>query len=168
MCALATDDEDGKDRGCGSVACGGSIVCAGGFMRTTPIGKVVPFWAQLSAHSNSASELVLFFCSSAALQQSMSIIPPMLQLLSPKWSGTPANAPPKSTSRRNKDASRFFTTNVTLLKTINKSQRFRSQRDQCPALSRQGLCPAKSCQYPPDNWSFWVNLRFGAHNSSSN
>ena len=95
-------------------------------MRTTPVGKVVPFWAQLSAHSNSPSELVLCFCSSAALQQSMSIIPPMLQLLSPKRSGTPANAPPKSTSRRNKDASRFFTTNGTLLKTINRSQRFRA------------------------------------------
>lgn len=129
MCALATDDENGKDGGCVSVACGGSIVCAGGFMRTTPVGKVVPFCAQLSAHSNSASEtLVLCFCSSAALQQSMSIIPPMLQLLSPNRRGTPANAPPKSTSKRIKDVSRFFTTNATLLKTISESQHFESPR----------------------------------------
>ena len=78
-------------------------------MRTALDGKVVPFCAQLRAHKSSASAiLVVSFCRSAALQQSISIIPSMPHSLSPKGRGTPANAPPASTSKTNKDASRFF------------------------------------------------------------
>ena len=99
----------------------------GGVRRKPFAGSVLPFCAQLSAHSNSSSPIFGFsFCSRAALQQSMSIMPPMLQWFSPKFSGTPANAPPKSTSKRTKDPSRFVISTGTLVKTTNKSQHFNS------------------------------------------
>src|SRR5438128_5832637 len=97
----------------------------GGAMRTLPGGEVVPFCAQLSAQHNFASATSgVSSCRSAALQQSMSIMPPMLHSLSPKCRGTPANALPKSTSKRNKDASRFFMLWVTLFENANSSQLF--------------------------------------------
>src|SRR6266498_1922475 len=61
---------------------------------------------------------------SAALQQSMSIILLMLHSPSPKRRGIPANVPPASTSKRTRDAIRFFMSVGTLLKTTNNSQAF--------------------------------------------
>jgi hypothetical protein len=91
----------------------------GGVTRTALGGEVVPFCAQLSAQYNFASAtLGVSFCRSAALQQSISIMPPMLHSLSPKCSGTPAKALPASTSKRNKDANRFICMG-TLLKSAN-------------------------------------------------
>lgn len=105
-------------------------------MRTALAGTVVPFFAQSSAQSNSASDtLVLCFCSSAALQQSMSMPPPMLQLLSPKFSGTPATAPPRSTSKRNKDTSRNFIARLTVRSKFITCQESRSPFDRA-ALGR--------------------------------
>jgi hypothetical protein len=77
----------------------------------------------LSTHNNSSSWLNFArLCSkSIALQHSISMLP-MLHWLSPKLIGTPANAPPTSTSRRNKDASRDFIATVTLLKNGNSRQ----------------------------------------------
>src|SRR5581483_1149184 len=91
--------------------------------RTTLAGNVVPFCAQLSRHSNSSS-LVNFvrLCSkSIALQHSMSMLP-MLHWFSPKLIGTPANAPPKSTSKRTNDARRCFIAKTTLEPTLNQRQ----------------------------------------------
>ena len=90
----------------------------GGVTRTLFAGNVVPLFAHASAQSNWAGETFgRFFCFSIALQQCMSVMPLMLQWFSPpKPSGTPTNAPPKSTSKRNKDASRFFISTGTLVK----------------------------------------------------
>lgn len=57
-------------------------------------------------HSLAAATSGLSFANMAALQQS--IMPCMLHSPSPKCRGTPANVPPASTSKRNKDASRSF------------------------------------------------------------
>jgi hypothetical protein len=71
---------------------------------------VLPLFAQASTHSNWPAEAFgRFFCLSIALQQRMFAMPLMLHWLSPKPSGTPANALPNRTSKRNNDASRFFT-----------------------------------------------------------
>jgi len=78
-------------------------------MPTPAGGEVVPFCAQFSAHKRSAPAILgVSVCPSAALQQSISIMPPMLHSFSPKCSGTPAHALPASTSRRNNDESRFI------------------------------------------------------------
>ena len=81
---------------------------------------MLPFLAQARAHSNSAvaETFGLLFCLSIALQQGMFAMPLMLHWFSPKPSGTPANAPPKSTSKRNNDASRFFTFTPLYLKLL--------------------------------------------------
>ena len=94
--------------------------------RVTRDGNVVPFCAQLIAHNNSSSSVNFSrLCSnSIALQHSMSMPPPMLQLFSPNLTGTPANAPTTSTSKRTKDASRFLISTGTLVKTTTKSQHF--------------------------------------------
>ncbi len=83
---------------------------AGGMTRIPFEGNVLPLSAQASAQSNCAAEAFgRFFCLSIALQQCMFDMPLMLQRFSPpKPSGAPANAPPKSTSKRNRDARRFF------------------------------------------------------------
>lgn len=113
---------------CVIAGCDGVRTGEGGVTRTAVDGKVVPFCAQLSAHKSSASViLVVSFCRSAALQQSISIIPPMLHSFSPKCSGTPANALPASTSKRNKDANRFISIG-TLVKSANQSQPFQVLR----------------------------------------
>jgi hypothetical protein len=57
-------------------------------------------------HSLAAAISGLSFAIKAALQQS--IMPCMLHSPSPKCRGSPANVLPASTSKRNKDASRFF------------------------------------------------------------
>ena len=57
-------------------------------------------------HSLAAATSGLSFAIKAALQQS--IMPCMLHSPSPKCRGTPANVLAASTSKRNKDASRFF------------------------------------------------------------
>lgn len=95
------------------IVVGFSIVraTAGGVTRTAVEGNVLPLLAQASAHSTCAAEETFdrFFCFSIALQQRMFAMPLMLQWFSPpKLSGTPAKAPPNSTSKRNKDASRDF------------------------------------------------------------
>jgi hypothetical protein len=90
---------------------GGSIVLAtgSGVTRTLVDGKVLPLFAHASAHNNCAAETFgLFFRRSIALQHCMLPMPLMLHWFSPKPSGTPANAPPKRTSKRNKDANRCF------------------------------------------------------------
>jgi hypothetical protein len=90
----------------------------GGVTRTILVGEVVPFCAQLSAHKSSPPvSLVVSVCRSAALQQSISIMPLMLHSFSPNCSGTPAKALPASTSKSNKDASRFICTG-TLLESV--------------------------------------------------
>lgn len=69
-------------------------------------GDVVPFCAQLSAQHNLASATSGVTSTSIAFwQQSMSIMP---QSLSPKRTGTPASALPKSITNRNRDVSRVF------------------------------------------------------------
>lgn len=90
---------------------GGSVVraTAGGVTRTLLDGNVLPLFAHARAHHNCAAEAFgRFFCFSIALQQCMFAMPFMLHWFSLKPSGTPANAPPKSTSKRNTDASRCF------------------------------------------------------------
>jgi len=84
-------------------------------IRATLDGSVVPFCAQLIAHNNSSSAVSFALCcsSSIALQHSISMLP-MRQWPSPKLRGTPANAPPKSTSKRIRDASRCFIVTATL------------------------------------------------------
>jgi hypothetical protein len=57
-------------------------------------------------HSLAAAISGLSFAIKAALQQS--IMPCILHSPSPKCRGTPANELPASSSKRNKDASRFF------------------------------------------------------------
>jgi len=105
-------------------------------MRTALDGKVVPFCAQLRAHKSSASAiLVVSFCRSAALQQSISIIPPMLHSFSPKCSGTPANALPARTSKRKREARRFFMFNGRLY----------SKRNCCQAT---GITPRPKGSHP--------------------
>lgn len=79
-------------------------------MRVLRGGDVVPFCAQLSAQHNLASATsAVSSLSNAFLQQSMSIMLLIPQSLSPKCMGTPANALPESTSKRNKHARRVFT-----------------------------------------------------------
>jgi hypothetical protein len=72
------------------------------------LDEVEPFVGQSTAqHSLAAATSGVSFAIKAALQQS--IMPCMLHSsLSPKCNGTPANVLPASTSKRNKDASRFF------------------------------------------------------------
>ena len=92
-------------------------------MPTPAGGEVVPFCAQFSAHKRSAPAILgVSVCPSAALQQSISIIPPMLHSFSPKCSGTPANALPARTSKRKKGASRFFMFNGLLYSKRNSCQ----------------------------------------------
>lgn len=82
---------------------------AGGVTRTPFGGEVVPLCAQFSAqHSFASATSGVISWSIAFLQQSMSIMLLMSQSFPPNVSGTPANAPPKSTSKRTRDASRFF------------------------------------------------------------
>ncbi len=79
-------------------------------------GDVVPFCAQIKTQYSVATLISADSdCMSAALQQSMSIMPFMLHSLSPKGSGTPASAPPASTSNSMRDVSRFFIVTSTLL-----------------------------------------------------
>lgn len=100
-------DDCGND--CAIAGCEGARTGEGGVKRTILGGEVVPFCAQLSAHKSSAPViLVVSVCRSAALQQSISITLPMLHSFSPKCSGTPAKVLPASTSKRNKDESRFI------------------------------------------------------------
>lgn len=101
------NDDCGND--CAIAGCEGARAGEGGVTRTIFVGEVVPFCAQLSAHKSSAPvSLVVSVCPSAALQQSISIMPTMLHSFSPKCSGTPAHALPASASKRNKDESRFI------------------------------------------------------------
>ncbi|MGQ0760832.1 MAG: hypothetical protein ACT4OT_02260 [Acidobacteriota bacterium] len=82
---------------------------AGGVTRTLLDGNVLPFFAHARAHNNCAVETFgPFFRRSIALQHCMLPMPLMLHWFSLKPSGTPANAPPQSTSKRTKDASRCF------------------------------------------------------------
>jgi len=121
---IATDEiERGIDSGCVIKGGAGWFACAGDVRRIVVPGNVVPFCAQLSAHSNSSSRVnfVRLCCRSIALQHSM-FMRPMLHWLSPKLRVTPANAPPKSTTRRNKDASRRIIAESTLEPTLNQRQ----------------------------------------------
>jgi hypothetical protein len=71
------------------------------------LDEVEAFVGQSTAqHSLAAATSGLSFAIKAALQQS--IMPCMLHSPSPKCRGIPANVLPASTSKRNKDASRFF------------------------------------------------------------
>jgi hypothetical protein len=71
------------------------------------LDEVEAFVGQSTAqHSLAAATSGLSFAIKAALQQS--IMPCMLHSPSPKCRGIPANVLPVSTSKRNKDASRFF------------------------------------------------------------
>ncbi|HEY8225392.1 MAG TPA: hypothetical protein VIG25_08960 [Pyrinomonadaceae bacterium] len=80
---------------------------AGGLTRATLDGEVEPFVGQATAQQSlAAATSGLSFAIRAVLQQS--IMPCMLHSLSPKCRGTPAKVVPTSTSKRNKDASRFF------------------------------------------------------------
>lgn len=138
---------------CVIAGCDGVGTGEGGVTQTAVDGKVVPFCAQLSAHKSSASViLVVSFCRSAALQQSISIIPPMLHSFSPKCSGTPANALPASTSKRNKDANRFISIG-TLVKSANQSQPFQfcapveGPRHRHSEIGRQWSCRSFGCAF---------------------
>src|SRR5205085_3397038 len=92
-------------------------------VRFTPPGGVDPSCEQFTAqHSRAAAEPAASAFMSAALQQSISIMPSMLHSLSPKCSGGPAKALPASTSKRIKDARRFFMFPNTLRKSRNQSQ----------------------------------------------
>jgi len=92
-------------------------------MPTPAGGEVVPFCAQFSAHKRSAPAILgVSVCPSAALQQSISIMPPMLHSFSPKCSGTPAHALLARTSKRKKGASRFFMFNGLLYSKRNSCQ----------------------------------------------
>lgn len=109
-----------------------------------PEGSVVPFFAQANAHSKCAAEtLGRFFCRSMALQQFIFAMPLMLHWLSPKFIGTPATAPPKSTSKRNKDASRDFIA----------SRNVRNNFTECQELGLRSLCENRPAQFdePPEN-----------------
>jgi len=103
-----------------ALAAGGcEVVCpgAGGSTRVPLGGDVVPFWAQLKTQQSLASATSgVSSLRSAAAQQSMSIIPCMPQSLWPAGKGTPAKAPPNSTSRRNRDAIRVFIPTALYLK----------------------------------------------------
>lgn len=115
------NDDCGND--CAIARCEGARAGEGGVTRTILGGEVVPFCAQLSAHKSSAPAiLVVSVCRSAALQQSISIIPPMLHSFSPKCSGTPAHALPARASKRKRDASRFFMFNGRLYSKCNCCQ----------------------------------------------
>ena len=115
-------------------------------MRTLAGGEVVPPCAQFNAQHNFASATSgVCLWSSAALQQSIpSIISCMLHSPSPNLIGTPANAPPASTSKRTKDASRFFISNVTLVKTANNSQCLNST--SCGMPSSDGPSEQRTCR----------------------
>jgi len=129
------NDDCGND--CAITGCEGARAGEGGVTRTILGGEVVPFCAQLSAHKSSASAIfVVSVCRSAALQQSMSIMPPMLHSLSPKCSGTPANAPAASTSKRSRDVSCFRKVTVTLLITCKFCQAFGRPPHVRPRRSR--------------------------------
>ena len=106
----------------------------GGVIRTLLDGNVLPLFAHARAQSSCAAETFgRFLCLSIALQQCMFAMPLMLQRFSPpKPSGTPANAPPTSTNKSTKDASRFLIFTGTLVKTTNKSQHFRPVVDHRP------------------------------------
>ena len=117
-------------------------------MRTLEGGEVVPPCAQFNAQHNFASAISgVCLCSSAALQQSIpSVISCMPHSPPPNLIGTPANALPTSTSNRTKDASRFFISKVTLVKTANESQCLNSAFCGMPFSedpSGQGTCRAE-------------------------
>jgi hypothetical protein len=78
-----------------------------GALRGATLVEVELFVGQSTAqHSLAAAISGLSFAIKAASQQS--IMPCMLHSPSPKCRGIPANVLPVSTSKRNKDASRFF------------------------------------------------------------
>src|SRR5688500_12135900 len=78
-----------------------------GALRGATLDEVEPLVEQSTAqHSLAAATLGLSLAIKAALQQS--IMPCMLHSPPPNCRGTPANVLPASTSKSNKDASRFF------------------------------------------------------------
>lgn len=143
---MSRNDREELIEDCPIAGCGGTATCKGGDTRTMFDGAVEPFCKQLSAqHSRAASTSGVSFCMSAALQQSIpSIGWPMLHDCSPKCRGTPANAPPDSTSKRIKDASRFLKVVVTLLKSRNRCQatvnHFVAKLQRTSRAKQQGPC----------------------------
>jgi hypothetical protein len=86
----------------------------------------------------------------------MSIMPPMLHSLSPKCSGTPANAPAASTSKRSRDVSCFRKVTVTLLITYKFCQAF----GRPPHVRPRDLAHAGQCPCHPRSMAFAAVLSF--------
>lgn len=130
------------------------LATAGGVTRTAVEGNVLPLLAQASAHSTCAAEETFdrFFCFSIALQQRMFAMPLMLQWFSPpKLSGTPAKAPPNSTSKRNKDASRDFMATGNVRNNFMRCQELGLLR--CASWTSQ--CKARTYQFPTVLMANW-------------
>jgi hypothetical protein len=158
VCAAALETESGIERGCVKAGCNGWIVSVGGVTRVTLDGNVVPFCAQLSTHNNSSSwvNFARLCSNSIALQHSISMLP-MLHWLSPKLIGTPANAPPTSTSKRNKDASRDFISTITLLKNGNSRQSL--------SWARPEVAPRPVKEEGANYWPLFFFMSFMLHES---